>query len=99
MRHEKNRQYYIKKASIHLLQYLNIQTVLFNFKYFQFSEALLLPVYVSTHTSLSCLKGSIEIKEKIRPGMITIGYGGVPIFDKKRSRAAWNVKGKVVFKG
>ncbi|WDF79151.1 DapH/DapD/GlmU-related protein [Mucilaginibacter sp. KACC 22773] len=82
-----------------LIQYLNINTLFFNFKYLPFSQAILLPVYISRKTHLKCVKGRIQIKSRLQPGMIRIGYGDVGIFDKHRSRTIWGVKGTVVFEG
>jgi acetyltransferase-like isoleucine patch superfamily enzyme len=45
------------------------------------------------------MKGVLEIQSKIIPGMIHIGYGEVGIFDRKRERSVWNVRGKIIFKG
>lgn len=75
------------------------KTIYFNFKYFNFSTAIKLPVLVSKNVKLHCTKGSILIKSSIKFGMINIGYSNVELFDKSRSRTIWAVKGKVVFNG
>ncbi len=97
--HKKDSRYYIKRIAAHLFQYFNFKTLLFNFKYFPFSKAIILPVYVSRKTWLGSLKGSVEIHGKLAAGIISIGYGDVPVFDKPRSRSVWNVKGKIIFNG
>ena len=91
--------YYTKRLIYHLFQYFNIKTLVFNLKYFPFSKAILLPIYVSRKTWFNCLKGSIKINGKIKPGMISIGFGDVGIFDKKRSRSILQIKGKIIFNG
>ena len=90
---------YINKIFYHLFQYFNIKTLRFNLKYFPLSQAILLPVYISRKTWLNCLKGSIKINGRIKPGMITIGFGDVGIFDKKMSRSILQIKGKIIFNG
>lgn len=76
------------------------KTIIFNFKYFPFKQAIKLPVFVSHRVWLMQLDGSVEIIGKpIRRGMISIGFGRVGIFDRHNSRSVWQVAGKVVFKG
>ncbi|RZK07317.1 MAG: acyltransferase [Flavobacterium sp.] len=43
--------------------------------------------------------GRVELPEKIYPGMVKVGFGDVGIFDKRKSRAIWEVCGEVRFKG
>jgi hypothetical protein len=31
--------------------------------------------------------------------MIQIGYGDVGVFDNKRARSVWNIRGKIIFRG
>ncbi|MEI6752662.1 MAG: acyltransferase [Paludibacter sp.] len=45
------------------------------------------------------MKGNVLIEGDITCGMITIGFSDVGIFDFKRSKAIWNVSGRVIFKG
>ena len=77
----------------------NLRSVYFNLKYLPFAKAILLPFRVSRHCTLMSMKGVLEIQSKINPGMIHIGYGEVGIFDRKRERSVWNVRGKIIFKG
>lgn len=58
-----------------------------------------LPFRISRRCSLVNLKGSIIIESDLKPGMIQIGYGDVGVFDNRRERAVWNVRGKIIFKG
>lgn len=88
------------KNIVRILWYLNFKTIVFNFKYFKLSEAFLFPVFISDNVLLRQMKGNVEILgDKLETGMIRIGYGNVGIFDKKKSRAIWEVSGKVIFKG
>lgn len=88
------------KNIVRILWYLNFKMIVFNFKYFKFSEAFLFPVFISRNVYLRQMKGNVEILEdKLETGMIRIGYGNVGIFDKKKSRAIWEVSGKVIFRG
>jgi len=50
-------------------------------------------------TKFDKLKGQILINDKIRFGMIKIGFGDVGIFDKHRSRTLLRVNGLIVFNG
>jgi acetyltransferase-like isoleucine patch superfamily enzyme len=76
------------------------KTLRFNFHYFKFSEAVRLPVVVSRHVLINCLRGSMKLTGPVRSGFIRIGFQGVPVFDRYRSRTVWNVGGgKVIFKG
>lgn len=84
---------------IRLLSQLSFKTVYFNWKYLPWKQAIRLPVLVSSHVRLLKMKGQIVIEAEVRPGMIQIGYGGVTIFDEKKSRSIWDVAGTVVFKG
>lgn len=47
-----------------------------NFRYFNIKDAIKLPIIVSYKTKFLKLSGSIEIKGKIKPGMIKIGLEG-----------------------
>ena len=75
------------------------KSLYFCLHYFSIPVALKLPVIVCYRTRLSDLHGEVELPNKIKTGMIRIGFGGVGIFDEKRSRTMWQVAGKVIFKG
>ena len=77
----------------------NLRSIYFNLKYFSFSEAMKLPLRVSRRCSLVNLKGSLIIESDLKPGMIQIGYGDVGVFDNKRARSVWNIRGKIIFRG
>mgnify|MGYP005868018019 FL=1 len=87
----------IKKYKLFLLGLP--KTLLFNFHYFPFKKAMKLPVWLTHRVRLKSLKGEVILQsEKIRRGMITIGYQHVSINDINEY-SLWNVQGKVVFRG
>jgi acetyltransferase-like isoleucine patch superfamily enzyme len=81
------------------LKKINLKTIYFNFKYLPFSQAVHIPILISTKVCLSTIKGKIIIEAPLTSGLIKIGYGDIRLFDKKKSRTIWDVSGTVVFKG
>ena len=81
------------------IKYINLKTVYFNFKYFSFSTAIKLPVFISRYVYLKDMRGKINLPISKSMGMIKIGYGDVGIFDKKKSRSIWEVSGEIDFHG
>lgn len=76
------------------------KTIYFNFKYLKLKQAIKLPIIISHRVWLSKTKGNINItSDRIKPGMIRIGFGEVGIFDSMRARSVWNVDGIVNFDG
>jgi len=75
------------------------KTLLFNFNYFPFLDALRLPVYVSHRVWLMEMSGEVVVRGPLRRGMIELGFGEVGIFDQHRSRTVWQVSGRVEFGG
>ena len=78
------------------------RTLLFNFRYFRFADALRLPVWISHHVWLKRLDGEVVLDvspERMRSGIVRIGFNDVGLFDRRYSRAIWEVSGKVVFRG
>ncbi|ADV48888.1 hypothetical protein Celal_1577 [Cellulophaga algicola DSM 14237] len=78
---------------------INFKTLIINFKYLPFTQAIYLPIFVSRKCNLLVLKGEIKIEGKISPGLVQIGYGKIGIFDKRYSRSVLEIKGKITFKG
>ncbi len=76
-----------------------IKTLRMNLCCLPFKNAIKLPIFVSRHTLLNKIKGDIEISQPVCTGMIRIGFGYVPIFDKYKSRTVWNCEGSITFKG
>lgn len=75
------------------------KTVYINFKYLPFKDAVKLPIWISHHVWLLKLRGKINIEAPIKFGMIRIGFGGVGIFDRKKSRTILEINGMITFKG
>lgn len=75
------------------------KTLLFNFWYLPFRDAIKLPFAVSHRVWLMELGGRVSISGEVNPGMIEIGFGEVAIFDQNRSRTIWQVSGEVEFSG
>ena len=67
--------------------------------YFPLKVAATLPVLVCFRTRISEMHGEVILPEHAKTGTVRIGFGGVGIFDEKRSRTMWQVNGTVVFKG
>lgn len=83
-----------------VLKFINLKTIIFNFKAFPFKVAIKFPVLISPNVLLRSIGGKIQIESSsLRTGMIKIGYGDVGIFDRKRSRTIWDVRGTIKFKG
>ena len=78
---------------------INLKTIYFNFKYLPFRQALKFPVLISNNVFLLATNGRLHFSCPIRYGLVQIGYGNVGIFDKKKSRAIWEVYGDVTFSG
>ena len=74
------------------------KTIYFNFKYFKFRDAIKFPVVVSHKTIFKELKGSIKL-EKIKTGMVRIGFGEKENFDFRYNRTIFKNSGEIVFKG
>ena len=62
-------------------------------------QAIKLPVLLSSNVYLKKMEGKVTINAPLKSGMIKIGYGDVGIFDEKRSRTIWQVRGEVIFNG
>jgi acetyltransferase-like isoleucine patch superfamily enzyme len=54
---------------------------------------------VSPRVALYDVRGDVTILGPIKPAMILIGFGELGAFDFRRSRAVWQVAGRVVFDG
>ena len=77
-----------------------IKTLRFNFHYLRFREAVRLPVLISRHVLINGMKGSLIIRGPLQMGLVKIGFGSVPVFDRYKSRSVWNVGGgTVIFEG
>jgi len=75
------------------------KSLYFNVKYFGFFAGSRLPVLVSYRVWLKDMRGSVSVPRRCRRGSIRIGFGNIGIFDRRRSRSIWEVRGHVEFKG
>lgn len=75
------------------------KTLRFNLHYFPFKTAIRCPVMVSKRVYLRELHGKVTIPKDADTGSIRIGFGDVGHYDRRRSRAIWQVSGEVVFNG
>lgn len=70
----------------------------FNLRYFGI-RGLTLPILISHRTVLKKLTGKIILPEKAKTASIRLGFGDVPIFDRKSSRTVFSNQGTICFKG
>ena len=75
------------------------KTVYFNLRVLPFRQAIRLPLLASPKVAFYDLRGKVTIRGRLRPAMILIGFGEVGAFDFRRSRAVWQVSGRVIFEG
>ncbi len=87
------------RSLLHVVKHLNLNTFYFNFKSFPFYTAIRFPVFLTRNVILKNISGKTELPSPFHTGSIRIGFGEVGIFDKKRSKTIWDVKGSVVFMG
>ncbi|MFZ2285532.1 MAG: acyltransferase [Bacteroidales bacterium] len=77
-----------------------VKTLRFNFHYLKFRDASKVPLIISRHVLINNLKGRILLKGPLHSGSVKIGFRGVPVFDRFKSRTVWNVGGgTVIFEG
>lgn len=74
------------------------KTIYFNFKYLPFNQAVKFPIVVSHKTIFKELKGSIKL-EKVKTGMVRIGFGEKENFDFRYKRTIFKNSGEIIFKG
>ena len=71
------------------------KTLYINFKYFQFKEAMKLPIYIYPHTIIEKAEGKICILDNITPGMVKFGKHG----KGNRLHSIWLVSGTIILHG
>lgn len=69
-----------------------------NFRLCKFSDAIKLPIIVSRKVKLVSLKGKATF-EKVRPGIVRIGFGSVETVDFQHERTVLFIRGNIHFKG
>ncbi len=79
------------------LQMSLFRTLLFNFRYLPFSQAVLLPVILFRGTVLRHMKGKLVLSDKVRHGMIKIGCVEVSGWEKRET--ALSIEGDLIFQG
>jgi len=75
------------------------KTIYFNLYYFNFKTAIKFPVFISKNVVLKNMSGQIELPNNCKTGIIKIGFKSIGIFDHKRSKSIWELKGRIIFKG
>lgn len=79
---------------------INLNSIRFNFHYFDLRTAIQFPVLVSSNVYLKNMSGKVVLDFPWKTGSVKLGYGDVGIFDKQKSRSIWEVNsGTVIFKG
>lgn len=94
-----NKKYILNKGFMKLLCLIRvlIPSLLFNFKYLPFNQAIKMPVLVYKARFLA-LKGSVRIDcEKVHRGMIHLGFPRAATYPN--SGITWRNYGTVIFKG
>lgn len=87
------------KTIIKALTSLNLKTFIINIRYLRLKDACKFPILVYSNVVLSNIGGKVIINSPLRYGMIKIGCNDIGIFDKKRSRSIWDIKGTIIFNG
>jgi acetyltransferase-like isoleucine patch superfamily enzyme len=75
------------------------KTLLFNFRYLSFRQALRLPILVSHRVAIYDFGGTVSVPPNSGPGTVLLGFGNNGGFDYRRSRSVWQIAGDVVFEG
>jgi acetyltransferase-like isoleucine patch superfamily enzyme len=75
------------------------KSIYVNFKLLSFSQAIRLPIIVSTKTKLSSLKVKAIIHTKPKLGLIRIGFGSIRLLDYHYNRTILHVDGTIEFFG
>lgn len=76
-----------------------LKTIIFNFTYFKFNQALKFPILISSNFRLKSLSGKVNIPKDSSFGLIKLGFGDVSIFDRKSSKGIWENNGIINFNG
>ncbi len=84
---------------IYLLLRAIPKTLYFNFKYFDFKNAIRFPVWISHRVHLMHMGGTVVIDAPIKFGMVRIGFAENNLSNVELDRNVWDVWGEVVFKG
>jgi len=74
------------------------KSIYVNFRLLPFIQAIKLPIIVSRKTLLSSLSGKVTLN-KVKTGIIRIGFGNVDLLDYKYQRTILHISGHVHFNG
>ena len=74
------------------------KTVIFNFRYLKFRDAIKFPFIVSHRVRLQSLGGKVKLEVPARFNIIRLGFHENPAFSQK-DKAVWFNRGTVIFKG
>lgn len=74
------------------------KSIYVNFRLLPFKQAIHLPIFVSSKTKLLSLSGEVHL-DKVRTGIIRVGFGGSDMLDYRYDRPTINVQGSIHFKG
>lgn len=85
---------------INLIRYMAgiPKSIYVNFRVLPFSQAIRLPIIVSRKTKLQSLSGEVRL-EKVKMGMIRIGFGNMQMLDYRYDRTLLCIEGTLTFKG
>jgi acetyltransferase-like isoleucine patch superfamily enzyme len=75
------------------------KTLRFNLKYFPLRTALRLPVFISHRVWFRKLRGTVRLPEKIRRGLVRIGFSDNWLFDRNQRGTILELNGSILFEG
>lgn len=78
---------------------INLKTLIINFTYFSFQDAIKFPIWVDRRVRFENLKGKIIIHGDVKSGMIMMGKSKIGIFDNHYSRMVLDMHGTIEFFG
>ena len=86
-----------------LLKYIEIilsipKSLYVNFRLLPFRQAVRLPILVRYNCNLVSLRGKVSL-DKIKIGILKIGFGKVGVFDKRYNRSILQIQGLISLKG
>jgi acetyltransferase-like isoleucine patch superfamily enzyme len=74
------------------------KSIYVNFRVLPFLQAVRLPIIVSRKTKLQSLSGQVHL-EKVKTGMIRIGFGNIEMLDYRYQRTLLFLEGSITFRG
>ena len=90
---------YIGKILRELLKISFIKTIIFNFKYFKFADAIVFPAIIYRSVRFKKLSGHLEIKCPIKSRLIALGGDRVGTIDYLCEKTIWQVSGTIIING